>query len=592
MQAHKLLCLSADKLVPKPTLMDTLALSRTGYPKATACETPTLADEVFTTMSEPLSKATTSTSWCTRFSNRANDGSTSTLEDDFEDLTEIINAELTKLDREIVNYVANGSNDMSAPQLPDINLESMLTNNWLGRPSSNGTVQSGRPLGAPKIEPIPVDDDMSYNEQNIQPPGIPTQIIGNLPVGSYPDDIKPGLIQMEDDSMMYQLPSSKRRAINSPCMFSSATSTADRSFQQNGPIVNHVNTLGSAPMVDTTQKMPVLRTANNVETSAAPPTNVAYASAPQVIISGRLPSQAPAVTSTVTSSGSVLPMATQNVPQLQLAQLLKEALPENTYTDQMVVDLVDEMMIDQEDEAQRRKDDVRLVSLLQQGGFMQAEPFIKQEVVTPTMPQSTFAFPSISNSMATQSCRPQMSTSTFTSTNTFNGSETTFMGSPQRPQNGTVNNQGSAPNFQNSNSQFMNQEDTNMNFLNSLPSNQTGLPGNTSWNTNILPKQNALQQGMRNILQNTSTMSAPNQRTNSGLLPQSNMQNFNLVPQNGSRIPQGNSFNVSVVPTNLSQLDSLLQSGQLPTPNYQNINGTNMPFSNQNHTKFDMTRKL
>lgn len=584
---------NSDKLVPKPTLMDTLALSRSGYPTVAAHDVPTLADEVFTTMSEPLSKATTSTSWGTRFSNKGNDGSTSTLEDDFEDLTEIINAELTKLDREIVNYVANGSNDMSVPQLPDINLENMLNSNWLGRPSSNGTVQSGRPLGAPKIEAIPVDDDISYDGQNIQPPSIPTQSIGNLPVGSYPDDIKPSLIHMEDDSMTYQLPSSKRRAINSPCMFGSTTSAVDRSFQQNGPIVNHVNTLGSASMVDAAQQMPVLRTANNMDTSGAVLTNVAYASAPQVIMSGRLPSQAPAVTSTVTSSGSVLPMASQKETQLQLAQLLKEALPENTYTDQMVVDLVDEMMVDQEDEAQRRKDDIRLASLLQQGGFMQTEPFIKQEVVTPTMPQSTFAFPSISNSMATQSCQPQMPTSTFTTTNTFNGSETTFMGSPQRQQNGTVNNQSSA----NNNTQFMNQEDTNMNFLNSLPNNQTGLPGNTSWNTNILPKQNVMQQGMRNMLQNTSNLSASNQRSNSGLRPQSSMpfiqqQNFNLVPQNGSRIPQGSSLNVSVVPTNMSQLDSLLQSGQLPTPNYQNINGTNMPFGSQNHVKFDMTRKL
>jgi len=43
---------------------------------------------------------------------------------------------------------------------------------------------------------------------------------------------------------------------------------------------------------------------------------------------------------------------------------------------------------------------------------------------------------------------------------------------------------------------------------------------------------------------------------------------------------------------NSNQLDPLLQSGQLPAPGYQNFNGTNMSFGNQNYPKFDMSRKL
>ena len=589
MQSDKLLSLSADKLVPKPTLMDTLALSRTGYPKADA---PTLADEVFTTTSEPMSKAATTTSWSTRYSSRGNNDSTSTLEDDFEDLTEIINAELTKLDREIVNYVANGTNYVPplAPQMPDASLDNVLNSSWLAEIPSNGTTQGGIPLGAPKIEPTSLDEEMAFNEQNVSSTGIPTQTIGNLPVGRYPDDTKPGLIPMEEGNIKFQLSSSKMRGANSPCMFSNAASAAERNFQQDAPVLSHMNTTLTAPVGGGAQQMPSARNANSVQTSCAPSRNPAYASSAQGIMSGRLPSQRPAVTSTVTS---VSQMAPQKEPQLQFVQLLKEALPDETYTDKMVVDLVDEMLVDQEDEVQRKEDDLRLASLLQQGGFMQTEGFIKQEVVTPTLAQPTYSFPSVSNSIAAQSCQPQIPTSTFTATTTFSASEPTYGVGSRMPQNGTVHNRGSPASFQNGNSQFMNQEDSNMNFLNSLPNNHSGLPGNTpGWNTNLPPKQNAMQQALRTLLQNTE----PSQSTNSGLLPQSNVpflpqQNINFVPQNGSRSSQGNSFNMNLV-SNMSQLDSLLQSTQFPAPSYQNVNGTNMPFSNQNYAKFDMNRKL
>lgn len=584
MHSDKLLSLSADKLVPKPTLMDTLALSRTGYPKPDA---PTLADEVFTTTSEPMSsKATTVTTWSTRYSSRGND-STSTLEDDFEDLTEIINAELTKLDREIVNYVANGTNYVRplTPQVPDASLDNVLNSSWLGEMPSNGTAQGGIALGAPKIEPTSLDEEMAFNEQNVPSTGIPTQTIGNLSVGRYPDDTKPGLIPMEEGNIKFQLSSSKMRGANSPCMFSNAASTAERA-----PVLSHMITTLTAPVGGGAQQMPSARNANSVQTSCAPPRNPAYASSAQGVMSGRLPSQRPAIPSTVTT---VSQMAPQKEQQLQFVQLLKEALPDDTYTDKMVVDLVDEMMVDQEDEVQRKEDDLRLVSLLQQGGLMQTEGFIKQEVVTPTLSQPTYSFPSVSNSIAAQSCQSQMPTSTFTATTTFSASEPAFGVGSRVPQNGTVHNRGSPASFQNGNSQFMNQEDSNMNFLNSLPNNHTGLPGNTpGWNTNLPPKQNVMQQALRTLLQNAD----PSQSTNSGLLPQSNVpflpqQSINFVPQNGSRSTQGNSFDMNMV-SNMSQLDSLLQSTQFPAPSYQNVNGTNMPFSNQNYAKFDMNRKL
>ena len=571
--------------------MDTLALSRTGYSKPTGLEAPTLADEVFTTMSEPSSKAATTTTWSTRYSSSRGNDSTSTLDDDFEDLTEIINAELTKLDREIVNYVANGSSYVppSSPQVPDVSLDNVLNSNWLSGMPSNGTAQGGVPPGAPKIEPTSVDEEMVFNDQNIPSTSIPTQTIGNLPVGRYPDDTKPALIPLEESNVKFQLSSSKMRGGNSPCMFSNATSAAERTFQQDAPVLSHMNTTLNSPMGGGAQQMPSARNGNSVKTSCAPPRNPAYASNPQGIMSGRLPSQRPIITSTATT---VSPMA--NDSQLQFLQLLKEALPDAAYTDKMVVDLVDEMMVDQEDETKRKDDDYRLASLLQQGGFMQTEGFIKQEVVTPTLPQPTYSFPSVSNSIAAQNCQPQIPTSTFTATSTFSGSEPSFGVGSCMPQNGTVHDRGSPASFQNGNSQFVNQEDSNMNFLNSLPNNHTGLAGNSpGWNTNLPPKQNAMQQQLRHLLQSTNDSS---QSTNSGLLPQSNMpfapqQNFNFVPQNGSRSTQGNSFNVNTV-SNISQLDSLLQSTQFLPPSYQNVNGTNMQFSSQSYAKFDMNRKL
>ncbi|XP_068689163.1 uncharacterized protein [Montipora foliosa] len=559
---------NSDKLVPKPTLMDTLALSRTGYTKVSGLETPSLSDEVFTTMTETLSKAPAVTSWSKRCSSKADDGSTSTLEDDFEDLTEIINSELTKLDREIVNFVANGSSDVSATsQMPDANIENVLSGNWLVSTTSNGSIPSGNVLQTPKMEPISLEDAVNFNEQNSQPMSTPSQTIGNLPVGSYPDDVKPNLIPFNGESM-FQLPSFKRQGINSPCMFNSATSTSVRNFQPNGPIQGQMNNTSNLHVVGALQQMPNVRNSNSLGAPVVPVRNAPYASNQPVNMSELGPVQGSSIASTPVPLNPQ--MASPKEPQLQLAQLLKDALPDNAaFTDQMVVDLVDEMMVDQEGETQRRKDDQKLASLLQQGGFVQPEVIIKQEVVTPTMSQPTFGFPTVSNTVAPLQCQLSMPPNAFTSTNNVNGGEAMFVGSPQGPQNGTVTNQDSLNSFQNGNVQFSSQEDTNMNFLNSLSNNLPGLPGNNaSWNSNILPKQ--------------STAS-------SGLFSQSNAPNFNMVPQNGSRVSQGNSFNINTV-RNMSQLDSLLQSAHVPSSNYQSINGAGLFFNNP--TFANMTRKL
>lgn len=159
-----------------------------------------------------------------------------------------------------------------------------------------------------------------------------------------------------------------------------------------------------------------------------------------------------------------------------------------------------------------------------------------------------------------------------------------FVGSPHGSQNGTVTSHGSLGNFQNGNVQFSSQEDSNMNFLNSL-SNLTRLPGNASWNSNLLPKQNAQQQDLRTFVQNANNVSTPVQSPASGLLP----SRYSMVPQNGSRLPQGNALDVNIS-RNMSQLDCLLQTGQLPTSSYQNINGAGLLLNNQ--TFVNMNRKL
>ena len=345
-QANRFICLSADNLVPKPTLLDQMALTRSGYPVATGCDASMHLDEVFTTSpSEPCSKAATGTRGYSGLGD-----STSTLEDEFEDLTEIINAELTKLDREIVHFVANGPSDAaSTPQLSNTSLESVINSAWLDGLPSNGTIQGGLPLGVPKIEPISIGEDVDYNEPSMRPPSIPSQTLGNLPVGSYPDEVKPSLTPAEQNSMLFQLPNSKMRGANNPCMFSNGNSGAERNYQQNAPTLN--NSAGNVPMIGMPQQQPSVssaRNANNLSTSCVVSRNATYT--PQDMMSGRLP----ATTSTVTSGGRGSQMAIPKESHQQFVQLLKETLPDNlAYTDEMVVDLVDDMIIDQ-DEAQRR----------------------------------------------------------------------------------------------------------------------------------------------------------------------------------------------------------------------------------------------
>lgn len=578
-QSDAFVFLSADKLLPKPTVMDTLALSRTGYPKTTDIGPP-MADEVFTTMADSLTKVSAVTSLSKRYSAKANEGSASTLDEDFEDLEEIL-GNLNKIDCEIVNFVANGTDTSStAAQLPEASLDNMLRGNWMGGVSSNGAVLSGTMLGAPKME---LDESMNFNEQTSQAIGIPSQPIGNLPVGSYPDDVKPGLIS-SDGEPMFQVPSSKRRAVNNPCMFNTVSSTVVRNVQPNGSQQRHVhNSSSNVPVAGSLQELSGTGSTNNLGTSVVSVRIPAYVTnQPVNVIERRGPVEGSVMDST-TSLGSQTVDAKES--QLQFAQLLKEVLPDSfSYSDEYVVDLVDEMMIDREDQSQRIENDQRLASLLQQGNLVQPDVFIKQEVVTPTMAQQTFAYPTVSNTVARQQCQPPLPSSSFTSTSNANGDEGMFVGSPHGSQNGTVTNHGSLGNFHNGNVQFSSQEDSNMNFLNSL-SNLTRLPGNASWNSNLLPKQNAQQQDLRTFMQNANNVSTPVQSTASGLLP----SRYGMVPQNGSRLPQGNALDVNMS-RNMSQLDCLLQTGQLPTSSYQNINGTGLLLNNQ--TFVNMNRKL
>lgn len=581
-QSDAFVFLSADKLVPKPTVMDTLALSRTGYSKASGIEGPSMTDEVFTTMADSLTKAPAVTSWTKRYSAKANEGSTSTLDEDFEDLEEIL-GNLNKIDCEIVNFVANGT-DMSSTvaQLPDANLDNMLKGNWMGGVSSNGAVLSGNILAAPKMEQVSLDESMNFGEQASQAIGVPSQSIGNLPVGSYPDDVKPGLIPL-DGEPMFQVPSSKRRGVNNPCMFNSATSTGVRNVQPNGSVQRYVSSSSNVPVAGSLQQLPGTGGTNSLSTSVVSVRMPAYVSNQTVnTIERRGPVEGSVMDSTASMGSQAMD---QKESQLQFAQLLKEVLPDNIYSDEYVVDLVDEMMIDREDQNQRIEDDQRLASLLQQGGLVQPEVFIKQEVVTPTMAQQTFAYPTVSNTMARQQCQPPLPSSSFTSTSNVNGNEGMFVGSPQGSQNGTVTNHGSLGNFQNGNVQFSSQEDSNMNFLNSLSNNLTRLPGNASWNSNLLPKQNTQQQDLRTFVQNANNVSTPVQSTASGLLP----SRYSMVPQNGSRVPQGSALDVNMS-RNMSQLDCLLQTGQLPTSSYQSISGTGLLLNNQ--TFVNMNRKL
>ena len=549
--------------------MDTLALSRTGYP----------TDEVFTTVADSLTKTSAVTSLSKRYSAKANEGSTSTLDEDFEDLEEIL-GNLNKIDCEIVNFVANGTDTSStAAQLPEASLDNMLRGNWMGGVPSNGAVLSGNMLGAPKME---LDERMNFSEQTSQTIGIPSQSIGNLPVGSYPDDVKPGLISL-DGEPMFQVPSSKRRAVNNPCMFNNASSTVVRNVQPNGSQQRYVSSSSNVPVAGSLQELPGTGGTNNLGTSVVSVRIPAYVSnQPVNVIERRGPVEGSVMDSTASMGSQTIDTKES---QLQFAQLLKEVLPDSfSYSDEYVVDLVDEMMIDREDQSQRIENDQRLASLLQQGGLVQPDVFIKQEVVTPTMAQQTFAYPTVSNTVARQQCQPPLPSSSFTSTSNANGDEGVFVGSPQGSQNGTVTNHGSLGNFQNGNVQFSSQEDSNMNFLNSLSNNLTRLPGNASWNSNLLPKQNAQQQDLRTFVQNAN-VSTPVQSTASGLLP----SRYSMVPQNGSRLPQGNALDVNMS-RNMSQLDCLLQTGQLPTSSYQNINGTGLLLNNQ--TFVNMNRKL
>ena len=606
---------SADNLVPKPTLMDAIALDRTGYPKSTTADITGMDNDVFTSPSEPWGQATANT-WSTssrcKMLSRASSipgdgGSTSTLEDDVEDWAKMIRAELSELDQDIVKYVATGSD---IPQPIEASLESLL-NSGLDGLQNNGTIPN---LVAPKIEEISMESDdfpvssvPPVNTQNILPPSMLSRAFESLPADDFAGDTKPNLISVDLEGNLTGLSGSKLRGSNSPCMFGSANSAGERSFPQKAAALGHLNAgapLSTSMMNVTpqTQSLPPARAPNTINTTQ----NKNYGRVPQ------LPRNDPVSMGggTFRVPAGVSRLSNQNDGRRQFFQQLKEVAPQDlNYTDQMMVDLIDELMADED---QRR--DGRLAAIVQQEGFAQMEdiPSIKQEVVTPTLPEPPSSFPSFSNSMATHSSQPRVinsATSSFTSTDTFTqlpGSQSTFGSLPRTPQNGTVHNQGLPMRFQNGNShtQFVSQEDNNMNFLNyitnaGVTSTQTAAsaPSNNLWNANPGFKQ----PGLRNLLQSSSS-APPMQSTNlnsqltAGMLSQQPDMSFlsqqnvgNMVPENGMRnAPANNLTNLS----DLQELNSLLQSNPLPAQSYQNVNGVSMPIGNQHYPKFDMQRKL
>ena len=618
--------------------MDAVALTRTGYPKSTACDVTGLENDVFTTTAaEQWGQASTSTSWSS--TNRYNiarsssvpgdGGSTSTLEDEFDDWAKLINTELTEIDRDIVKFVATGG---EISQLPEASLEALLNGDSLDGLQTNEVIQN---LVTPKIEEIPMDSEENgitsvnlLNVQNMPPPRVPSGGYGNLPMDNFAGDTKPNLISVNQDGDLLETglgtTGSKIRGINSPCMFGSGNSTGERNYQQKAPALSHLNSGGpsNAAMMNIsqqTQNLPAGRDSNGTKT--LPSRN--FERIPQM--------QEADMTSTGGGNfrvpvGTVSQMPKQNdALRSQFYPILKEALPH--ISDDTVADLIDDMMQDsdkrQAEEAMMKA--MRMQTLLQQAGLIQLEDVpeieIKQEVVTPTLPQPISAFPSFSNSMANQSSQPQVisgSTSSLSSTDTFNqlpGNHAAFVAPPRRPQNGTVHNQNPPMRFQNGNSQLESQGDSNMNFLHSLSntgvtSTQTGvpIPSDNLWNPDPPLKQNVMDQGLRNLLQSTGNP-LPNQNANlnsqmnSGLLPQQSNLQFvpqSLLPQNGSRNTQSNMFHMTVLPNvdqlnvqELSNMNSLLQSGApLQASSFQNLNGASMSIANQHYPKFDMNRKL
>ena len=611
--------------------MDAVALTRTGYPKSTTCDGTGLENDVFTTTAEQWGQASsTSTSWSStnkynivRSSSVPGDGgSTSTLEDEFDDWAKMITTELTELDRDIVKFVATGG---EISNLPDASLEVLLNGDSLDGLQTNEAIQN---LVTPKIEEIPMDVEGNgiapinlVNVQNVPPPRVPFGSYGNPPMDTFSGDTKPNLISINQEGDLLEtglgITGSKIRGINSPCMFGSGNSNGERNYQQKAPALSHLNSAGpsNTAMMNITQQtknLPTGRDSNGMK--AVPSRNFE-----------RIPQMQQADMTSTGGGNFRVPAPVSQMPNQndavvsQFFPILKEALP--NFSDETVTDLIFDMM---QDSAKRTAaQTTRMKTILQESGLAQLEEVpeieIKQEVVTPTLPQPTSSFPSFSDSVANQSSQPQVISgpTSFSSTDTFNqlpGNHATFVAPPRRPQNGTVLNQNPPMRFQTANSQFESQGDSNMNFLNSFSSagvtgTQTGvpIPSDNLWSPDPPLKQNIMDQGIRNLLQSTGNP-LPNPNTNvnsqinSGLLPQQSNVQFvpqslsNMLPQNGSRNTQSHLFNMAVDqlnPQELSHMNSLLQSGApLQASSFQNLNGSSMSVTNQHYPKFDTNRKL
>ena len=141
---------AADKLIPQPTILDNVALSRTGYNAAIMLE-----NDVFS----PWSPAP-----------QLQGMETDSVGDDLEDINNLIVSEMSDLDCELTNFVFNG---YDSPIVPMLQQASDAWSRQLGRSSSSSSstiVHDDGSFGGLKLEEIsPTDADLESLANSLSP---------------------------------------------------------------------------------------------------------------------------------------------------------------------------------------------------------------------------------------------------------------------------------------------------------------------------------------------------------------------------------------------------------------------------------------
>ena len=563
-----------------------------------------LENDVFATTSSPLQQTSTSLTTTASSATRTTElatasGSTSTLEDDLDDIAEIIDADMTDLDREFISYVLSGT-EIPLPTQPAQKSPRVPVDNFakVTAPPNEHT-RTGLRFGEPKLEQIPMEVlenatllGAPEGTCRVKDPKLSSQTFGGLPPQSLCSDTKKDVLPMHQEGELLQLTftteSSKLRGTSGACMYSNTSLNSGGSETTS---INNTNLL----------KIP----------SAIPPRSVAYTSHTQSYGSSTL--QRSETTSTENFN-----TARRNNEKRFLQQLKASFVSEKSFSDDILVDLVDEMM---QDRAAQRKKDEKLAVCLQQGGHYQMEGMVKQEVVTPTMAQSTSLFSSFFDSLATQGTESQPSATYRSSGQRENGFNTNpmfcvsytntipqFTASQSLPGGKSRRQQGGSAKSQNEYFQFAKQEDSNMNFLNSLSNgnvNTNNLNMSNNFSSNQLPTQQSMQRTIRDILQTTNNTAVkqtisrspqvianfPSQQ-NLCVMPQ---QNVTAVSQTAPMRNQRGVFNTMTMNPMMNQfefqeIDSVIQSLQQEEPSYRSPNGADMP--SINNQTFDFSRTL